>query len=104
MQEKEIANFVDVKLSPPEDLDLGPAPRSFYPLVLVSTCHQNQDVYQIHVIHIGDSMHFKTHVLAHYLKWPNSKVTHIIPFYEHFLMRDLKISKFTGNMLTLRIF
>ena len=82
MQEKEIANFVDVKLSPPEDLDLGPAPRSFYPLVLVSTCHQNQDVYQIHVIHIGDSMHFKTHVLAHYLKWPNSKDTHIRPIYE----------------------
>ena len=88
MQEKDIENFVDddfinVKLSPPDDLDLGPAPRTKYPLVLVSTCHRNQeDVYQIHVIHIGDSMHFKTHILAHYLKWPNSKVTHIIPIYE----------------------
>ena len=86
MQEKEIANVVDdvinVKLSPPDDLDLGPAPRTKYPLILVSTCHQKQDVYQIHVIHIGDSMHFKTHILAHYLKWPNSKVTHIIPIYE----------------------
>ena len=37
MQEKEIANFVDVKLSPPDDLDLGPAPRSIYRRIAKTT-------------------------------------------------------------------
>ena len=69
----------------PSDLDLGPTPRTKYPLVLVSTVKTSSEesypMFNFHVIHISDTMHFNTHILAHYLKWPSAKVNHLVPIY-----------------------
>ncbi len=79
-------------------LDLGPAPRKRYPLVLVSKAvRKNSDqpldedeLFYINVIHIKDESpenpcHFATHVLASFLKHKlgNSKVTHLVPIYSN---------------------
>ena len=72
---------------PSDKLDLGPTiPRTKYPLVLVSTVkkttiEESYPMFNFHVIHISDNMHFNTHILAHYLKWPSAKVNHLVPIY-----------------------
>ena len=61
-------------------LDLGSEkPRTKFPLVLVSTVNTSTDdqYFNLHIIHLGDDMLFKTHILNHWIKWPEPKVTRI---------------------------
>ena len=69
---------------PIKPVDLGQAvPRTKYPLVLVTHDESPDQAFTIYVIHIEDKnlMTFPTHILATYLKLPDSRVTHLVPIY-----------------------
>lgn len=89
MERIDCENQVDISLECPT-LNLGPAPRNQYPLVLVAIpkrhLNSNSDSpegeFVINVIHVKDELcHFPTHILGSYLKHRNSKATHLIPLY-----------------------
>jgi len=63
-------------------VDLGQAPRTKYPLVIVAKCNDSEN-FNINVIHVEDKsfMSFPTHILGQYVKLIDSRVTHLVPIY-----------------------
>ncbi len=63
-----------------QSLELGQAPRTRYPLVLVV---MNEQSFNINVIHVEDKsfMSFPSHILGQYVKLPDSSLTHLVPIY-----------------------
>lgn len=69
-----------VELTRPE-LDLGPAPRALYPLVVV-IYSVDEEVMCLSVIHVKDDVcTYPSHVLATYLKQSHGTTTHLVPIY-----------------------
>ena len=71
---------VDIRV--PAELELGPAPRQKFPLVVVSTSNSSTS-FTIIVVHLEDRsfINMNTHILATYAKLSDNRVSRIEPIY-----------------------
>ena len=72
-----------LEIQVPELLNLGKAPRSKYPLVLVSTSNVMQSTFSIIVVHLEDKafMNLNTHILASFVKLSDNRVSRLEHIY-----------------------
>ena len=74
------STMLDIKVP---ELNLGKAPRSKYPLVLVSMSNVTQSAFSIIVVHLEDKafMNLNTHILASFVKLSDNRVSRIEHIY-----------------------